>query len=109
MDAQGRIVAVLAGQPRDPTYATAVENAYALITEQASLACFPAALSHHRRGPYPTINIGLAYTKGQRTPSWLHAHGQYTSIVERLIGAACVQRLATYASGASPLLPLLRR
>ncbi|KAJ7115401.1 hypothetical protein C8R44DRAFT_629022, partial [Mycena epipterygia] len=100
VDAQGRIVAVLAGQPRDPTYAAAVENAYALITEQASLVHFPAALSHHRRGPYPTINIGLAYAKGQRAPSWLHAHSQYTSIVERLIGEACVQRLATYASAA---------
>jgi NAD dependent epimerase/dehydratase family enzyme len=51
----------------------------------------------HRRGLFATINVGLVHGKGQRTPTWLD-NKQYTSVVDRLLGNADINRLANFAS-----------
>ncbi|KAJ7140227.1 hypothetical protein C8R43DRAFT_1089222 [Mycena crocata] len=56
LDAQGRIVAVLAGQPRDATYAAAAAAAYSSLARERGAANFPASLSKQPRGPFPALS-----------------------------------------------------
>ncbi|KAJ7172954.1 hypothetical protein C8R43DRAFT_873833 [Mycena crocata] len=97
VDAQGRIFAVLAGQPRDPTYAAAVHRVYQKMTEEAAGVHFPYDLRHHRRGLFAAVNVGLSYGKGQRVPCWLQ-NGAYTDMVSRLLKDPDVERMANFAS-----------
>ncbi|KAJ7092255.1 hypothetical protein C8R44DRAFT_596116, partial [Mycena epipterygia] len=97
VDAKGRIIAVLGGQPNDPTYAASAVAVYSVLMQEATAAHFPASLAKHRRGPFITINVGLNYSKGQRTPSRIDG-GEYAPIVHRLLGNKHVQRMATYAN-----------
>ncbi|KAJ7633745.1 hypothetical protein B0H17DRAFT_1217452 [Mycena rosella] len=72
VDSNGRIVAVLAGQPRNDEYREAVQCAFQFICKTGAAACFPASMSVHRRGLYAVINVGLVYGKalrGQTKPS----------------------------------------
>ncbi|KAJ7161982.1 hypothetical protein C8R43DRAFT_880570 [Mycena crocata] len=96
VDAEGRIFAVLAGQPRDPMYAAAVARAYDTITKEGDAAYFPYDMRHHRRA---AINVGLSYGKGQKVPSWLGT-GPYAAMMERLLGDEDLKRMATFASAA---------
>ncbi|KAJ7113682.1 hypothetical protein C8R43DRAFT_1138530 [Mycena crocata] len=99
IDAEGRIFAVLAGQPRDPTYAAAVARAYDTITREGDAARFPYSMRHHRRGLFAAMNVGLSYGKGQTVPSWLGT-GPYAAMVERLLADEDIKRMATFASAA---------
>ncbi|KAJ7157520.1 hypothetical protein C8R43DRAFT_1125210 [Mycena crocata] len=102
VDARGRIVAVLAGQPRDETYAAAAAAAYSSLTKERASAHFPASLSKQPRGPFPALNVGLTYGKGQRVPSRL-ATGIHSALLQRLIGDPNIKRMAAYASAAFSL------
>ncbi|KAJ7109051.1 hypothetical protein C8R43DRAFT_904942 [Mycena crocata] len=102
VDAHGRIIAVLAGQPRDRTYAEDAAAAFAAMAGERSTAQFPATLSVHPRGPFPALNIGLTYGKGQRVPSY-HSHPHYGALLQRLIGNPGIRRMAIFASAAFSL------
>ncbi|KAJ7233543.1 hypothetical protein C8J57DRAFT_1577437, partial [Mycena rebaudengoi] len=99
IDIHGRIIAVLARQPTDPTYAGAVACAFSAMTREATGAKFPATMSKHRRGPFPALNTGILYGKGQTVPSRLN-NGVHTALLRRLVGNKDVKRMATYASAA---------
>ncbi|KAJ6473442.1 hypothetical protein C8R47DRAFT_987457 [Mycena vitilis] len=98
IDCHGRIIAVLVGQPKDPTYATAVKAAYSTITQEGLAARFPADMRKHRRGLFAAINVGLSYGKGQTAPSWLR--NDYAELTDRLLADKNVIRMATFASAA---------
>ncbi|KAJ7676313.1 hypothetical protein B0H14DRAFT_3101988 [Mycena olivaceomarginata] len=68
---KGRIFAVLAGQPRDPSYKTSVAAAFGAIMQEGTAARFPAIMRKHRRGLFAVINVGLTFGKGAKVPSWL--------------------------------------
>jgi hypothetical protein len=89
---------VLAGCPRDPTYAQAVSRAFQAMCLARTGAAFPASMARHRRGLYPTLIAGLSYSKGQRVPSRLDG-GEYAVILSALLGNLDVRRMAIYASG----------
>ncbi|KAJ7351526.1 hypothetical protein DFH08DRAFT_913477 [Mycena albidolilacea] len=91
----GRIVAVLAGQPRNPAYQAAVERAYRVIRDAGSMTWFPPSMCRHRRGLFAAINIGLSYGKGQTSPRWLNTK-EYT-IAEDLLVNEDVGRMAGFA------------
>ncbi|KAJ7232097.1 hypothetical protein C8J57DRAFT_1250748 [Mycena rebaudengoi] len=99
VDVHGRIIAVLAHQPSDPTYSLAVQRAFAAMSMEAATAQFPVTFSQHRRGHFPALNAGLLYGKGQTVPSHLDNH-QYTPIVHRLLAHRDIKRMAIYASAA---------
>lgn len=92
---------VLAGQPRDATYAASVSAAFSTMMEEAAAAHFPAAMAKHRRGPFVAIHVGLAFDKVQRVPSRMDG-GKYAPIVHRLLGNKHVRRMAGFANGKSP-------
>ncbi|KAJ7748092.1 hypothetical protein B0H16DRAFT_1319991, partial [Mycena metata] len=101
-DARGRIIAVLAGQPRNPTYAAAARAAFHAIMDAGANARFPADMRHHRRGLFAALNVGLSYGKGQKAPSWLN-NKEYSGLVEGLLGNSHIKRLARFADRAFAL------
>ncbi|KAJ7300357.1 hypothetical protein DFH08DRAFT_725406, partial [Mycena albidolilacea] len=95
-DKMGRIVAVLAGQPRNPTYQAAVERASQAIRDAGSAAWFPASMRRHRHGLFAAITVGLSYGKGQTSPCWISAK-EHTAIAEDLLANEDVGRMAGFA------------
>ncbi|PBK61848.1 hypothetical protein ARMSODRAFT_864955, partial [Armillaria solidipes] len=98
VDNKGRIVAVIAGQPYDPSYSAACMDAHDEIMQEGAAANFRKA-SSHRRGRFPAVNVGISYGKGQRVPSRLQ-NGALAAIINRLVGSEAVMRMATYVSAA---------
>jgi hypothetical protein len=97
IDSQGRIFAVLAGQPRDPSYKLSVAAAFTAIMQEGTAAQFPASMRHHRRGLFAAINVGLTFGKGQKAPTWL-LPTDYAAMAQRLLANQHVGRMATFAS-----------
>ncbi|KAJ7318248.1 hypothetical protein DFH08DRAFT_714882 [Mycena albidolilacea] len=96
IDANGRIIAVLAGQPRNDAYRLAVERAFQTISDAAVEARFPASMRRHRRGLFAVMNVGLSYGKGQTTPCWLN-NKEYTGIADSLLEDQDIGRMAGFA------------
>ncbi|KAJ7791036.1 hypothetical protein B0H14DRAFT_2276728, partial [Mycena olivaceomarginata] len=48
-------------------------------------------------GPFPAVNCGITYGKGQRVPKRMN-NGVHVWLIERLLGNPDVQRMATFAS-----------
>ncbi|KAJ7688268.1 hypothetical protein B0H17DRAFT_938601 [Mycena rosella] len=102
VDSHGRIIAVLAGQPRHDAYRKAVERAFHTIRDAGDEARFPASMRRHRQGLFAVINPGLSYGKGQATPGWLHTK-EYTGIADGLLANKDVRHLAGFADAAFAL------
>jgi len=98
VDSQGRIYAVLAGRPDDPTYTKAAEAAFQTLAEESSKANFVTKECNHKRGCFPAVSVGLSYGQGQLKPALLNT-GKNTEMVERLIQNSNIQRIATFGSG----------
>ncbi|KAJ7145934.1 hypothetical protein C8R44DRAFT_578679, partial [Mycena epipterygia] len=101
IDNQGRIIAVLAGQPRNTKFCEAASRAFYAIRDAGSEARFPASMRRHRRGLFAAITVGLSYGKGQTVPCWIH-NKEYTGLAEGLLANADVGRLTGFADGVSP-------
>ncbi|KAJ7023106.1 hypothetical protein C8F04DRAFT_970503 [Mycena alexandri] len=99
VDAHGRIIAILAGRPNDPSYVADVQRAYEAMAQEREQAKFAADMSRHRRGPFVVLNCGIGYSKGQRVPAHMN-NGEHAAILQRLLGNRNVVRMATYASAA---------
>ncbi|KAK0483110.1 hypothetical protein EDD18DRAFT_1043054, partial [Armillaria luteobubalina] len=97
VDREGRIVAVMAGQPHDPSYSAACMEVHDAILREGAAANFCKPSTSHRRGDFPAVNVGISYGKGQRVPSRLQ-NGALAAIINRLVGSEAVMRMATYAS-----------
>ncbi|KAJ7158161.1 hypothetical protein C8R46DRAFT_1165336 [Mycena filopes] len=95
VDHNGRIIAVLAGQPNTASYREATALAFAAIRAAGNDTHFPADMKKHRRGPFAAINIGLSYGKGQTKPGWLN-NKEYTGLAESLLANAGIQRMAGF-------------
>ncbi|KAJ6521651.1 hypothetical protein DFH09DRAFT_1251093 [Mycena vulgaris] len=106
IDSEGRIIAVLAGQPDRAEYRAAAIAAFHAIRDAGQEARFPSAMREHRRGLFAAINVGLSYGKGQKVPCWLD-NKEYTPIADKLLANRSIGRLAGFADGASR--PHLRR
>ncbi|KAJ7184124.1 hypothetical protein C8R46DRAFT_883518 [Mycena filopes] len=96
LDAKGRIVAVLAGQPRNTSYAAAAHGAFLAILNAGANAHFPADMRRHRRGLFAAINVGLSYGKGQKVPNWLD-NKAYADLADALLANEHIKRLACFA------------
>ncbi len=70
VDQEGRIVAVMAGQPHNTTYSAACMDAYNEIMAEGEGTNFCCASKHHR-GAFPALNVGISYGKGKKVPTHL--------------------------------------
>ncbi|KAJ7706805.1 hypothetical protein B0H17DRAFT_918481, partial [Mycena rosella] len=103
IDAKGRIIAVLAGQPSDPSYAASADAAYAAFQAEAVAAKFPCSQYLHRRGgSFPALNVGMFHGKGTRAPIALD-NGIYNGLLVRLLANPHINRMVVYASSAFTL------
>ncbi|KAJ7231740.1 hypothetical protein B0H12DRAFT_1007985 [Mycena haematopus] len=102
IDRNGRIIAVLAGQPSSDAYAAAVRRAFVAISQAGADARFPPQMHKHRRGLFAVINVGLSYGKGQRIPSWLH-NKEYDGLADQLLADEDIGRMASFADAAFAL------
>lgn len=98
VDKSGTIFAALAGQPNDLSYECATYEALDLIMQEGRGAAFSRSEKLHRRGYFPALAVGISYGKGQRQPMKLR-NGVHTAMLQRLVGASCIQRLALFANG----------
>ncbi|KAG6835990.1 hypothetical protein H0H93_012472 [Arthromyces matolae] len=89
LDAEGRVVAVLAGQPRSLQYQKAVTEAYDLLQDGAIGKA-------HRRGDFSVINCGILHQQGTQQP--VRMHEDQTKVTEELLNASCFKALAGFAS-----------
>ncbi|KAJ7226561.1 hypothetical protein C8J57DRAFT_1535044 [Mycena rebaudengoi] len=78
VDIHGRIIAVLAGRPTDPTYTDAIARAFSAMTLEAT---------------------GPNFRKGQTVPSCLN-NSMHTALLYRLVGDEDIERMVVYASAA---------
>ncbi|KAJ7066859.1 hypothetical protein B0H15DRAFT_958294 [Mycena belliarum] len=97
IDAQGRIIAVLAGRPDDPTYLAAADAVYSAMKMEASALHLPRTLFSKRRGAFPALNVGTYYGKGTRSATQLD-NGVYDPLLARLLANPHLNRMAVYAS-----------
>ncbi|KAJ7445564.1 hypothetical protein B0H11DRAFT_1746769 [Mycena galericulata] len=99
VDANGRIVAVLAGQPDHPGYKAATAAAFEAIRDAGREANFPAVMRKHRRGLFAAITVGLYYGQGHTFPSWLD-NAEYNALAEKLLANSSIAQLAGFADAA---------
>ncbi|KAJ7830573.1 hypothetical protein B0H14DRAFT_2365716, partial [Mycena olivaceomarginata] len=97
LDAHGRIITVLAGQPSDPAYAKSATRVFELLEKEWINTCFASAMAKHRRGGFVALNVGLSYCKGQTVPCRLN-NGEHMALLGRLLADEDVTRMATFAS-----------
>ncbi|KAJ3925870.1 MAG: hypothetical protein NXY57DRAFT_863185, partial [Lentinula lateritia] len=103
VDRSGRIIAVLAGQP-GPDYACDLLEAFRLFSEagkEAGLGA-TAAGGPHKRGSFPAFNRGVTMGMGSPTPVAINP-GFMGAILNRLVGAHAVRRMAAYQNAAFSL------
>ncbi|KAG6893826.1 hypothetical protein C0992_008513, partial [Termitomyces sp. T32_za158] len=107
VDSEGRIVAVLAGQPRDSRYQQSAARVYDALVRESQSAAFGLDAAAHRRGRFPALNVGAYYGNGTRTAVNLNSRAD-PSIAQRLLANPDVERLANFASGELPFWAILR-
>jgi len=99
VDAEGRIFAVLAGQPVDENWPE-VQQQGADCLEEARLQCNVSSYGFkHRRGAFPTLRCGVSYGGGQTKPQNLCNGPRNQKILEEINGQDCFKRIARFASG----------
>ncbi|KAJ3907754.1 hypothetical protein F5879DRAFT_763199, partial [Lentinula edodes] len=103
VDRSGRVVAVLAGQPGSD-YAQELLEAFNLFSEAGKEAGLgpTAAGGPHKRGRFPAFNRGMTMGMGSPTPVAINP-GFMGSILNRLVGAQAVRRMAAYQNAAFSL------
>ncbi|KAK0473655.1 hypothetical protein EDD18DRAFT_1368737 [Armillaria luteobubalina] len=89
VDHQGHIVAVMAGQPHDPSYSTACMEAHDAILHEGAAANFCKPSNNHHHGSFPAVNVRISYGKGQKVPSHLQ-NSALAAIINHLVGSEVV-------------------
>ncbi|KAJ7041672.1 hypothetical protein C8F04DRAFT_1252603 [Mycena alexandri] len=102
VDCNGRIIAVLVGQPDHPEYRATANLTFEAIRDASRNTHFPAAMHKHCRGLFAAVNVSLSYGKGQSISCWLN-NKEYTGLVEGLLANANIERLAVFADAAFAL------
>jgi hypothetical protein len=97
-DPEGRIFAVLAGMPADPTYKESTAAVFKDLKAAGESEAFGVKESIHRRGRFPALPFGISYGNGQTVPARLKA-GSHEGLIEALRASRDVQRIANYADG----------
>ncbi|KAG6830764.1 hypothetical protein H0H92_014845 [Tricholoma furcatifolium] len=96
---EGRVVAVLAGQPDTPGYRSAHHAAYEAMMEAAAQEDFKETDIHHKRGKFPVVNVGVTMGLGATYPTNL-ATGRHTEMMDNLLSHPAIIQMANFADAA---------
>ncbi|TRM56365.1 hypothetical protein BD626DRAFT_575763 [Schizophyllum amplum] len=94
----GRVFAVLAGQPDDASWTGAHQNLADEIRKCESHVNFPAQASDHRRGRFGAQAYGVSHGGGQTEPANLKHGKAMHRVLVHLIGLTSMMRIALFAS-----------
>ncbi|KAJ7900457.1 hypothetical protein B0H13DRAFT_2336660 [Mycena leptocephala] len=101
VDSEGRIVAILLGEPDDPEWAHVVAEA-AKALRRARRSAMRAGIwrpgSSHRRGTYYSITAGVSFGGGQRRPGNLRNSRKTRKILRRLLRNKYIRRIVGFQS-----------
>ncbi|KAG6826235.1 hypothetical protein H0H92_000619 [Tricholoma furcatifolium] len=96
---EGRVFAVLVGQPDCPGYAAACTGAYDAIAQEAGKERFNDNETHHKRGDFPAVNVGVTMGPGSHRPSNVQS-GAHSAMLRRLLANRDIIRLANFTDAA---------
>ncbi|KAJ7821626.1 hypothetical protein B0H14DRAFT_3875864 [Mycena olivaceomarginata] len=101
VDSEGRIIAILLGQPDDPDWENVVKEAakalrHARCSARRAGVWFPG--SSHRRGTYYSITAGASFGGGQRRPGNLRNSRKTRKILLKLLCNPYVRRIVGFQS-----------
>lgn len=65
LDKKGRVIALLAGRPSDPSWDHVASEAYAAMTHAAKEANFGVKQTVHDRGKFATMAVGVSFGGGR--------------------------------------------
>ncbi|KAJ7856944.1 hypothetical protein B0H14DRAFT_2507528 [Mycena olivaceomarginata] len=101
VDSEGRIIAILLGQPNDPDWENVVKEAakalrHARCSARRAGVWFPG--SSHRRGTYYSITAGASFGGGQRRPGNLRNSRKTRKILLKLLCNPYIRRVVGFQS-----------
>lgn len=97
----GRIFAVAAGQPCDPTYKEDHDDVCRAFLDVGARLSYRDSELNHKRGDFPAVNIGVTHSRGTRRPVFLKSDHQ--KAIDDLLEMKGLQRMAKFANGALSL------
>ncbi|OSD07574.1 hypothetical protein PYCCODRAFT_1358578 [Trametes coccinea BRFM310] len=98
LDRNGRVFAVLGGQPRDQSWADINRSMCRLFEEGRTAYTATTQQTWGRRGDYTAVNVGISFGGGQQHVSNL-AHTQSTqAILDSILQQSPVRRIASFQS-----------
>jgi len=74
VDRSGRVIALLGGSPRDPSWDNVEKEAREAIQHAGAKIKFTAKQTTHRRGPSPAVSKGLSHGGGQTVGARPHTY-----------------------------------
>ncbi|OJT12473.1 hypothetical protein TRAPUB_10981 [Trametes pubescens] len=104
LDKNGRVFAVLAGRPRDPSWDQVNSDLQAIFdTTRGAYSLEPKQLQH-RRGAFPAISSGISYGGGQKHVMNLSQKTQSNqAVMDSLLAQTAVRRVANFGNSALQL------
>jgi hypothetical protein len=94
-DAQQRLVVVLAGPPKDPTFDEALRELLNMFAELGMNVSFSPHQRVHRRGEYKALNYGTSHGQGSQAP-FVFNNNRHASIVRNLKKDRALRRVVGY-------------
>ncbi|KAG2030705.1 hypothetical protein BDR03DRAFT_877726 [Suillus americanus] len=98
LDKNGRVIGVLAGQPRDDDWELTISQACAAMENAREHCTFKLSDTHHWRGLYPCLAVGVSYGGGQQEPGNLQHSKTNQQELQTLLSEPTIQRLAGFGS-----------
>jgi hypothetical protein len=105
LDANDRLLAILAGQPNDPKWRIEVHEPFLEALLKARSECaFTEEECLHKRGVHATLPGGISFGGGQRVLGNLQMSSKREAVFKCLLREKFVRRLAGFMSSAFPSL-----
>jgi len=100
LDSCGRIIAVLAGRPDDPSWESVHLEAVELLEKTRPLLRLSKKSMRHRRGNFAVLSCGISHGFGRTEPSNLKQAGGNEEHVSGVIRHKSFERISGFGSSA---------
>ena len=97
-DSTGRIIAVLAGQPDDPSWSVVHSEAAELLEQTRPLLSLSKKARKHRRGRFGALSFGISHGGGQTIPGNLKQEGSNGGPMSRVVHHSSFERFSGFGS-----------
>ncbi|KAH9845983.1 hypothetical protein C2E23DRAFT_745132, partial [Lenzites betulinus] len=98
LDKNGRVFAVLAGHPRDPTWHHVNEELQRIFELSRDAYSASASQMEHRRGEFCAVSCGISYGGGQKRVSNLAHSAPNQATLNSMLRQKAVRRVANFGN-----------